>query len=410
MEEFSDESQIALNTIETHREVPSFLSPAKAFNMNQQNLVNWLLEYAPVVSGHQTLRRLRFTTRIQAWNEYQSAMHSRRASAYEYSQFCKLLDKWYIHSAVYDKCACPYCYAYEKATTEDKPIHPEIENHLKLKAATWEKYHEYTRLLPLTGSGKCAIMTMDYCRIHQVSEKHEHEEQGQIRTDDITLSIFNMIVVLNKSEQHPFDLLSTLPQSPAFMRSAFHEFAQKIAALIADVEELIVWSDGGLQTYGTVSSLYELHKMLKKRILHFLFAPYHGHNRSDGHFGRIKTLLKQKYSFGNLAQCKFDPDDPTPAEKLLQISNSVKNTEAFLFEFSDVIVRENYRKWESQQKGVTEFNVYRYDNERMSACVYNDNNQMGPWFVIHPPPQVKPRAEKKVVHMPEFPLLKADSK
>lgn len=386
MEEISDDSQVASAMAELPREVPSNLSPGRANNGNQENLIDWLLEYAPVVSGHQNLRRLRFTTRLQAWNEYQVAMRTQQDSACEYSQFCKLLDKWYIHSAIYDKCACPYCYEFEKATMEHRAIHYEVQNHMRLKAATWDKYHEYTRLLPLSGSCNFAMMTMDYCRIHQVSETHKLEEHGQTTVEEITLSIFNMIIVCNKTEQHPFDLLSTLPQSPAFMRSAFNEFSEKISTLIDNVEELVVWSDGGLRTYGTVALLYELHKKLKKRILHFLFAPYHGHNRSDGHFGHIKTLLKRKYAFGNLVKSKFDPNDPMPAEKVLSIASTVKNTDAFLLELSDVIVRENYRKWESQQKSVKEFNVYRYENGRMSACALNDSNQMGPWFVIHPPP------------------------
>lgn len=109
-------------------------------------------------------------------------------------------------------------------------------------------------------------------------------------------------MILPGGEQHQFDYFAAASQSTGFMQASINQLGLELKDILKDrhLEEIFIWSDGGMKTYGTVYCLDLLAQMLNIRVIQSYFAPYHGRSRCDAHFGRGKLLIRKYYPTGGL--------------------------------------------------------------------------------------------------------------
>ena len=81
--------------------------------------------------------------------------------------------------------------------------------------------------------------------------------------------------------------------------ATLEKLQEKGISLTKDIDELIIWSDGGLKTKETVRFFQDLSVKYPKCIIYNrYYAPYHGHSEADGHFGLGKMTMRRNASNG----------------------------------------------------------------------------------------------------------------
>lgn len=347
----------------------------------EKAFVRYAKEYAPVTSGSVEKRRFRATTLNQEYERYKTVLTEQNEEILGASRFYELCYKYHLKTAKYDEFACPYCHDIDIMRSQGMPLTLELEDHIRLKDVAFTSYNSSRDQLPQKGCGQFAMMTMDYARIHTIREMFDEESKA--------LSIFNFLVFFNKSEQHPYDLMSFAPQGPHFLKASFTEFADSLKRKLGLIEKLVIWSDGGLQNYGTIAMVYELSKRLGISIRLNFFAAYHGHNRSDAHFGHIKRIIRKLFPFGGLVHSKYSLDQRSPEQKVADIAAALPNTKVIIKDISPEETKEKYKKWSWQSKGVTSFSGYRFEYSNgdsvLSGYQIVTDDQQTQFYRIYPP-------------------------
>lgn len=363
---------------------------SRAKSQAQKDFVAYMSEAAPVKSGSASKRRFKSTTIQEEYHRYCASLAAQGKETLSLSRFYELCLEFHLKPAKADDFACPHCHSIEELAQTNSPPPPELQQHKKLVDHCWAIYRGYRDLLPESGKTNMAMATMDYARIHPVRQLFDETEK--------TLSIFNFNVFYNTTSQHPYDLLSFAPQGAHFLEATFNEFSSSLQRTLDEIETLVIFSDGGLQNYGTISMIYELSKTLKKKVLLYFFAPYHGHNRSDAHFGHIKRLIRKTYPLGGLVPSKYSVDTRPPEEKVRELASQLPNTSALIKDIDVAQTHRKFKKWQWQTRGVQSFDCYRFEyNDPDTVLSASDiPNEMGKevFYRIHPPQEVKPKSKK----------------
>ena len=292
---------------------------------------------------------------------------------------------YHIKPLKYDEFGCPYCYEIDQHEQNDLPLPPILSKHQLEKAVGLSAFtSDRQKLLPDT-NGSMALMTMDYCRIHGSRDTFDEVEKS--------LSIFNFTLVTSDVSQYSYDLLSFAPQGAHFMEYAWDNFHTSMKARIEGVQDLYIWSDGGLQTYGTIAMILKLQALLKVTVHLKFFPPYHGHNRCDAHFGLIKRKLRSKFPVGGFELQTYSLDRKPTQEKVAEICKLVRNTEVIMPNIDPGKTKVKLTKWKWQSEGVKSFDYYKIfdmDNDQhIHGCYTQVGDKKNDWRVIHPPHQPK---------------------
>ena len=200
-------------------------------------------------------------------------------------------------------------------------------------------YRYHTSLLPETGSEQHAMVTIDYAKIHYFV--------GIDGDSAKSLSIFSVVVRKNSSEQHPLDTFSYHKQNEKFVQKAISKFETRIRGLIGPtVQYLHIWSDGGLQTYGTIKFFHELQKRLGIELELNFFEAYHGHNRCDGHFAHLKKTVAKGIESGYAKLLQQQNHSKDLAMIATELANRLKNTIAIFCDDVAQELEEKLKNWE----------------------------------------------------------------
>lgn len=363
---------------------------SRAKSDHQKYFIAYMQEAAPVKSGSASKRRFKSTTVQEEFHRYSASIAADGKEPLSLSRFYELCLQFHLKPAKADDFACPYCHDYEEATQTNTPPPIELQQHKKLVEHCWAIYRGYRDRLPQSGKRTLAMATMDYARIHPVRQLYEETEK--------TLSIFNFNVFYNTTSQYPYDLLSFAPQGAHFLEATFVEFSSSLKRTLDGIETLVIFSDGGLQNYGTISMIYELCKTLKMNIILYFFAPYHGHNRSDAHFGHIKRLIRKTYPLGGLVPSKYSRDTRPPEQKIVDLASQLPNTSAIIKDIDVSKTHRKFKKWQWQARGVHSFDCYRFDFQSpdavLSASDIPEQMDKEVFYRIYPPQEVKPKSNK----------------
>lgn len=257
----------------------------------QHLLREWCQDNAPTKSGSIDESRLRFSTYAEAYKAYHRDMEQKNEPPYSFSGFCSILYQWAIKPNRYDKYACPLCYLLHHSSLCLEEI--ANDKHQVQQDTIWPIFVQQVGDLR-QNCAKFTLIIMDYSRIHELKAITAVEGSTPSK-----LSVLSFIVVLNGNKEHVFDYFAYGKQGQEFMKESLDHFKLSLKELIGR-NPIMVWSDRGLRSYGTVSNLHELSQYLSQTIIHRFFPPYHGHSRCDTHFGRGKRLLRKFFPDGGL--------------------------------------------------------------------------------------------------------------
>ena len=92
-----------------------------------------------------------------------------------------------------------------------------------------------------------------------------------------------------------------------------------------------IWSDGGLKSYNVLIAFQSLKVVYDCNIECHYFAPHHGHNMCDGHFGVGKKKLRLAFASNNTMI--------TNPQQVLSCFERIPNTVVVMLQISQSIMR-----------------------------------------------------------------------
>lgn len=240
------------------------------------------LDMAPVQSGKNE-RRLPFVTYSDFHKEYEKLATQNNFSVRSIPTVIGILKSLKIKRAYFDKYSCELCYEGRIAeanhfgsvdgssTLEKYFIHKDLFQHqLKMHKNQRENLGDHQ-----------LFFIYDYSTFHEFSKK---------KFRDLSM------MVIWKGEYHFFDSVASEKHDFKFTEAAWTLTISKLIASGINfgegIRELIIWSDGGLKTKENIFFFLRLARALKVNIFLNFFAPHHGHNLVDGHFGQAKNVLR----------------------------------------------------------------------------------------------------------------------
>lgn len=201
---------------------------------------------------------------------------------YAYDSWRKHIIACGIKRAVWDKYMCKICYDFRVADKLgiDPEILQEYEIHRRAVENQSEHYLKYREL----GRKNAMVMIWDFGKFQEATS--------------FKLSCLNITILMwkaGKLEVRYLDTFAEGKQGDDFILAAW-EFAISQISL-QDIDDVYIWSDGGLRRYFTLTLLTDL----ATKYCHIywvinFFAAHHGHSRCDGHFGVLKRLIRAKYA------------------------------------------------------------------------------------------------------------------
>jgi hypothetical protein len=257
----------------------------------QKDLLEWCQDNAPIKSGSLNESHLRYSTYGEAYKAYFEDFASSNRLTFSFSGFWHVLNSWAIDPMRYDRFACPLCYVLYSS----HPTPEEVANdaHQIRQDKIWTIYQLQVAEMK-AHTANFVLVIMDYSRVHEL--KNTAIDEGAKLSK---FCILNFTVVLNGNKEHHFDYFACGKQGKAFMRECMEDFAAHLKCLAKDLD-IMLWSDGGLKSYGTVFNCHQFAQDLQSTIVYRFFPSYHGHSRCDAHFGRGKRLLRQHFPNGGL--------------------------------------------------------------------------------------------------------------
>ena len=264
--------------------------------VKQAHLKQWALGRSAVRSGTRNFRSFRYSTMAEAYEEYTKDSGDQNGLLVSESRFGKLMRKWGIHTQKYDKYSCPKCHDEEKEAEHKKEVDAQTDAYQVHKKMVLE--------------GKAAFLITDYTRIHELGTL-KMRINGKVQSERMKLSCLGFILVAADTDKpgslvyENFDFASARKQRTDFFEEAIEQLWDKLLPYINfDWERIFLWADGGMQTAGNLTVLAELQKSIASfcrengaprypYLQANFFAPYHGHNVCDGHFGQLKIRTRQ---------------------------------------------------------------------------------------------------------------------
>ena len=255
----------------------------------REDLRNWLISNAPVKSGQLNYRALRDGSYADGWKSYSTMVKN----PYELDRFTKILHDWGIHPAKYDQFACPKCAKKE----------PD-EEHAATRDVQFAAHRAHKKAVEL---GKAAILVMDYCRIHELGLV-QMDIEGEKRARSMKLSCLGIVLITasdSKFRSYHFDFFSASKQTGDFLQEAVDEFwPMFLERFNPDWRMIYLWADGGMENKANLAVLVDLQRRISTICTDWsaphipilqanFYAPYHGHNDCDAHFGRIKESIRR---------------------------------------------------------------------------------------------------------------------
>lgn len=267
-----------------------------------QYLLDYLDLRAPAKSVSPGIRYLCCATYVAAYADYLAwcrAQNIPAADILSFRLFRIQLRLWSIRRFRHDRYACPHCERVRLDPTVDNSA--EYIGHRETVDSMSQLYQQHVAGLI---DGESLVILLDYARFHEVSTPSvlvpERKKDGGHRKGNVKTSILG-ISILSKAESnekaptiHHLDILGPVKQGPAFMKYGIDILRQYLINHHPNFTNIHLWADGGLRSYGTL----EVFSLLcgsdtKWKIDANYYAPYHGHNACDAHFGTGKLKLRR---------------------------------------------------------------------------------------------------------------------
>lgn len=289
-----------------------------------QHLWNYFNINAPARSGSPGIRHLPQATWAAAYLAYLQWFRGQQFPAVEQLNFLvfqRITRLWQIRRFRHDRYACPMCEMDRQNPMQG--ANPAQNNHQLLVHQMNRIYQVHVALL----RDPCyALVLLDYARFHEVKsascETHELKKDGGHKKGNVKMSALTMAILSGwnseegKPNIHHITVLGPVPQGPAFMKYSVDLLHNHLKEHLPQLETLNIWADGGLRSFGSLECFSDLCKPESQlKVVAHYYAPYHGHNVCDGHFGTAKLKLRRLGWNGMI-----------PHEKLEEVFKSISNT------------------------------------------------------------------------------------
>ena len=251
-------------------------------------LKKWLFEHAPISSGTLNIRRLPWGSAVGAYQKYKADIRSHTNFIIRsMPTFVKWMKYFKIKLAKFDRYLCRICHVGRHIQ-----LKRERGNHLSLNerrlltkyishCEVVEKQRESYKKQINTLDNNSAVVLFDYTTIHEATS--------------FKLKVLNCTVVYRSegSKCFYFDYMAEAHADFRFTIRSWVDLIDRIRKLVPNLKKIETWSDGGLKTKEIVDYLLRLGKEENIELNINYFAPYHGHNLCDGHFGGCKIQLRK---------------------------------------------------------------------------------------------------------------------
>ena len=245
----------------------------------------WLLKNAPVKSGTIDIRRLPWGT----WKE----SHKYYSICVSRTNFRVRGVKWLqnrakdakVKLAKFDRYLCHICHHGMKCQAKrdnltmlnevEKSQLSKYEAHKKVVDKQRDAYHH--RIENLTPNS--AIVVFDYTTIHEATS--------------FKVKVLDCAVIYKRNGKihRYYDYMAEARADFRFTIQSWMHLVNRLKLL--GLTHIDTWSDGGLKTKEVVAYLLKIGSNNNISISMNYFAPYHGHNVCDNHFGMVNRSIRR---------------------------------------------------------------------------------------------------------------------
>lgn len=196
-----------------------------------------------------------------------------------------------IKKGKFDRYRCLICFegrSLEKKINldaEEKTKVSKYKNHLALVnhqngAAKLDK-------LVVSTDPRKILCIFDYTTIHDLTTEKWRDMGVCVKHNGKTFFVDNFA---NQSHDHHMTTSS--------WDATLTKIESKGISLTKDIDQFLIWSDGGLKTKETLRYFQDLSTKFPVTVFSKFYSPYHGHSEADGHFGIGKMTMRRKADNG----------------------------------------------------------------------------------------------------------------
>ena len=221
-----------------------------------------------------------------------------------------------VKLARFDRYLCRICYARYQMSDEQL-ANPNSEQQVLL-----DSFRQHKQIIDRQQAcykndianldNRSAVITFDYTTIHEATS---------FKVKVLNFSVFYKKSGEVKTKIAYFDYMAESKADFRLTIRSWFDVIDRIRSLVPNLQRFNTWSDGGLKTKEIVAYLLKLGELKNLQICVNYFAPYHGHNICDGHFGVCKIQIRKSTGSGIVRN----------AAQVFQVFSSRKNTHVFLW-------------------------------------------------------------------------------
>ena len=236
-------------------------------------------------SGTLSDRRLVWGSTGEAYCHYRTAAMQARHNVRCFNWFVKWMKIARIKPSKFDRYLCKICFhglVLEAERSEEKVL--TVQEQRDLEQFTTHRNlislqrEAYDKMMERINNNR-AIVVFDYTTIHEATS--------------FKLKILNLCLIVRYHGQlvrYYFDYMAQAKADYKFTVRSWLHFLWYIRIHFPSIRNLETWADGGLKTKEIVGYLLSFGPQHQITININYFAPYHGHNVCDAHFGWSKSL------------------------------------------------------------------------------------------------------------------------
>lgn len=277
--------------IELHR-LPGG-SQGTGSDTHAQGLESFIQQSCPVISGNESRRRLPHGTWQESYQAYIESIGP-HYSTYCYKTWAEKMKEHHIRTPRYDKYGCPTCSAWSNTSNPTPELQILHEQHLETVKKQRSAYQQDLESI----DPETLVIVYDYARLHEMtSEKHSV----------LCFCIYRKEANATEHSHEYYDYFSRRRQQSDYIKDALASL--QIQGVFDNKKTIKVWSDNGLKNYGVFNAWHSLFpeqlidpnnvqqgsNQLQRIVVNF-YAPRHGHNVCDGHFGALKKKIRTDFA------------------------------------------------------------------------------------------------------------------
>lgn len=237
-----------------------------------------------------TQRRLPYCTYTEFYNTfYLNKLQETQYVTRSLPTIISMLKEIGVKRTKFDKYRCAIC--YEGRIAETKPptqeIQKVVEEYLDHKALCDHQKESYKKQKENLKSHQLLIV-YDYSTFHEYSKKKFRNLSMLIYYQGERM--FHDSIASEKQDYRFTEAAWTVTLNALFKEG--YKFGPE------NINEIIVWSDGGLKTKENLFLFIRIAMTLKIRMVVNFFGPYHGHSEVDAHYGQVKSILRNRAGAG----------------------------------------------------------------------------------------------------------------